>query len=141
MPSVGRTESGAHEQTNSMRYDPDKPVAAAEWLALDESEQHRIVECYHKHAGVSLPSSRVHAAIHAAIETQIAQGHGPATRALGRVMAQGLSRHDAVHALGSVMANHIFGIMTQSHPFDELRYTTDLDALSADQWRADSQED
>jgi len=124
-----------------MRYDPDKHVPAAEWLALDESEQHRIVQRYHKHAGLSLPSSRVHAAIHAAIETQIAQGHGPATQALERVMTQGLSRHDAVHALGSVMAKHIYEIMTQRQPFDELRYTTDLDALSADQWCADSQED
>jgi len=124
-----------------MHYDPDKPVDAAEWLALDEGEQQLVVERYHKSARIRLPSRRVHAIIHAAIETQVAQGHAAASRALERMLAEGLDRHDAVHAVGSVMAKHMFDIMKHGQSFDEKAYATDLDALSAERWRAESQDD
>jgi len=124
-----------------MHYDPDKPVDAAEWLALDEGEQQLVVERYHKRARIRLPSRRVHAIIHAAIETQVAQGHAAASRALERMLAEGLDRHDAVHAVGSVMAKHMFDIMKHGQTFDEKAYATDLDALSAERWRAESQDD
>ena len=124
-----------------MHYDPDKPVDAAEWLALDEGEQQLVVERYHKRARIRLPSRRVHAIIHAAIETQVAQGHAAASRALERMLAEGLDRHDAVHAVGSVMAKHMFDIMKHGQSFDEKAYATDLDALSAERWRAELQDD
>jgi len=124
-----------------MHYDPDKLVDAAEWLALDEGEQQLVVERYHKRARIRLPSRRVHAIIHAAIETQVAQGHAAASRALERMLAEGLDRHDAVHAVGSVMAKHMFDIMKHGQSFDEKAYATDLDALSAERWRAESQDD
>jgi hypothetical protein len=124
-----------------MHYDPDKPVDAAEWLALDEGEQQLVVERYHKRARIRLPSRRVHAIIHAAIETQVVQGHAAASRALERMLAEGLDRHDAVHAVGSVMAKHMFDIMKHGQSFDEKAYATDLDALSAERWRAESQDD
>jgi hypothetical protein len=124
-----------------MRYDPDKPVEAGEWLELDETEQQIIVKQYHKRARVPMPSPTMHAIIHAAIETQVAQGHAAASRALERMLAEGLSRHDAVHALGSVMAKHMFGIMKHQQAFDEEAYAADLDALSAERWLAESRED
>ena len=124
-----------------MRYDPDKPVDAAEWLALAEMEQQLIVERYHKRARVRLPSLRMHAVIHAAIEPQVAEGHAAACRALERMLAEGLERHDAIHALGSVMAKHMFGIMKEGQAFDDAAYTRDLDALSAERWLAESRED
>jgi hypothetical protein len=123
-----------------MRYNPGKPVDAAEWLALGEAEQQLAVERYHKRAGDRMPSPRMHAIIHAAIETQVAQGHPAASRALERMQAEGLDRHDAVHAVGSVMAKHIFGIMKEGESFDETAYATDLDALSAERWLAEWRE-
>jgi hypothetical protein len=123
-----------------MRYDPDKPVDAAEWLELDATEQQLAVERYHKRARVRLPSPHVHAIIHAAIETQVAQGHAAASRALQRMQAEGLDRHDAIHAVGSVMAKHMFGIVKQGHSFDESAYAVDLDALSAERWLAEWRE-
>jgi hypothetical protein len=124
-----------------MRYDPDEAVDATEWLALDEMEQQLIVERYHKRARVRLPSLRMHAIIHAAIETQLAQGHASANKALQRMMAEGLDRHDAVHAVGSVLASHMFRVMKHKQSFEEKAYAADLDALSAERWRAESQED
>src|SRR3989337_1358121 len=124
-----------------MHSAPDKPVDAAEWLALDEGEQQLVVERYHKRARIRLPSRRVPAIIQAAIETQVGQGHAAASRALERMRAEGLDRHDAVHAVGSVMAKHMFDIMKHGQTFDEKAYATDLDALSAERWRAESQDD
>ena len=44
-------------EASGMHYDPDKPVDAAEWLALDEGEQQLIVERYPQApAGSRLPS-------------------------------------------------------------------------------------
>jgi len=120
-----------------MRYNPDKAVDPAEWLAMDESEQQLAVDRYHKRAGVRLPSRRVHAIIHAAIETQVAQGQAAASRALERMQAEGLDRHDAIHAVGSVMAKHMFDIMKHGQSFDERAYGADLDALSAERWLAE----
>jgi hypothetical protein len=124
-----------------MRYDPAKPVDAAEWLALDEGEQQLLVERYHKRARIRLPSRRLHAIVHAAIETQVATGHAAARRALERMQVEGLDRHDAIHAVGSVLTRHMFRIMKHGQPFDEKAYSSDLDALSAEQWRAGSRED
>jgi hypothetical protein len=95
------------------------------------------VERYHKRARIRLPSARVHAIIHAAIETQVAEGHPAATEALQRMRAEGLDRHDAIHAVGSVMAKHIFGIVKQGHAFDEAAYAADLGELSAKRWLAE----
>jgi hypothetical protein len=124
-----------------MRYDPNEPVDAAEWLALDEMEQQLIVERYHKRAHVQLPSSRMHAIMHAAIETQVADGRASTAKALDRMLAQGLDRHDAIHAVGSVLATHMYRVMKDKTPFDDKAYDADLDALSAERWRAESQED
>jgi Domain of unknown function (DUF1841) len=132
--------SGECAEANGMRYNPDKPVDAAEWLELDEAEQQLAVERYHKRTRVRLPSPRVHAIIHAAIETQVAQGHAAAKRALERMQAEGLDRHDAIHALGSVMTKHMFGIMKEGQAFDESAYGADLDDLSAERWLAEWRE-
>lgn len=124
-----------------MRYDPDKPIDPGQWQALDEMEQQLMIERYHKRARIHLPSARMHAIMHAAIETQLADGRASATNALDRMLAQGLSRHDAIHALGSVLAKHIYRVMKEQTPFEDAAYDADLDALSAERWLAESQED
>jgi hypothetical protein len=124
-----------------MRYDPDKPTDPGEWLALDEMEQQLIVERYHKRAGVTLPSARMHAIMHAAIETQVADGRASAVKALERMLAEGLSRHDGIHALGSVLAKHMYAVMKDMEPFDDKAYDADLDALSAESWLSEWREE
>ena len=121
-----------------MRYEPTEPVDATAWLALDEAERLRIVERYHKHRGDVVPSPRMHSIVHTAIETQLSEGHPAAARALARMLAEGLDRHDAVHAVGSVFAAHLHATMTRQTPFDDRAYSADLDALSAARWAAES---
>ena len=122
-----------------MRYDPAVPPDPAEWLALDEAEQIALVEAYHRRAGIDLPQATLHAVIHSVIERQLAEHLAPVASAFERLRQEGLDRHDAVHALGAVLAEHMRRLMN-----DELdstnpnaSYFADLDRLTAASWRSE----
>lgn len=90
------------------RYNPESEVPAEFWLSLDESERIRMVEDYHRRARIKLPNRRVHAALHAVVETQIAMGDETEAQAtLTRLLSEGLDRHDAIHAIADVLAEHM----------------------------------
>jgi hypothetical protein len=92
-------------------YDPELPPNPAEWLALDEQLRILLAELYHRKAREKVPNLQAHAAFHAMVENPIAQGLEPVVRAMARLLTQGLSRHDAVHAVGSCVADHFFEAM------------------------------
>jgi len=120
------------------QYDPAKGPDPDEWLAMDEVERILLVERYHRRAHVRLPNHKVHAAIHAVVETQIAEGDEvPAKETLARLMAEGLDRHDAVHAIGSVLAEHMHRIATDPKSAGDVNahYFGDLKTLTAAKWR------
>ncbi|HZM44172.1 MAG TPA: hypothetical protein VFC14_05020 [Burkholderiales bacterium] len=91
-------------------HSPEHAPSPEVWLGLDEGERILLVEWYHRDARIPLPRStrRLHAAIHAVVENQLALNDEPVVRALARLTKEGLSRHDAVHAIGSVVAGEIF---------------------------------
>lgn len=82
------------------RYDPERAPKAAEWLALDEQERIALAEKYHRVARIKMPNVKMHAIAHAVVENQIAEGYEPVVRAMTRLISTGLSRHDALHAIG-----------------------------------------
>ncbi len=93
-------------------YDPAVAPDPARWLALDEHDRMNMVLDYHRRADVFLPNEKIHAAIHGVVENQIALGDElPVRRAVDRLMAEGLDRHEAVHAVGSVLAVHLHQLM------------------------------
>ena len=102
------------------KYEPERMPDAVEWLALDEQERIFLVEEYHRKAQIKLPDIKIHATIQAVVENQIAEGHEPVIRAMSRLTSSGLSRHDALHAVGSVLAEHLFelfkGDATSTNP-------------------------
>lgn len=89
------------------RYDPDQTPNPEQWLALDEQTRIRLAEEHHRAARIKLPNLKVHATFHAIVENQIAENTESVVRAMARLTAEGLSRHDAIHAIGSVLAEHI----------------------------------
>jgi hypothetical protein len=117
-----------------MRYDPMVGPAPEAWLELDEGEQAEVVLRYHKRHGARAGNLRLHALIHTTVETQLAECDTGATRALQRLLGQGLDRHEAIHAIGSVMAEHIHGAM-QGVAFDAAEYERRLSKLDAASWR------
>ena len=92
-------------------YDPNKQPDAQKWLDLPESNRMLAVEKYHKVNRIKLPNARGHAAFHVMVENQLAEGYEPTVRAIVRLVNEGLTRHDAVHAVGSAVSEQLFNAM------------------------------
>jgi len=119
-------------------YDPKNLPDAAAWLALDEAERIDLVLRYHRRARVGLLNATLHAAIHAVVENQVALGDQiPVRRALERLQAEGLDRHEAIHAVGSVLAKHMYDLLKAGvPPADPSKpYLDELEQLTAESWR------
>jgi hypothetical protein len=119
-----------------MHYDPDVAPSSSEWLALDEGERMALVQQAHDSA---MPNLALHAAIHAAVETQIAMNLPSVVGAAERLQAQGLDRHDRIHAIGAVLAGHMWE-MLQADPAagdPNAKYFAALDELSVETWHRD----
>src|SRR6516225_10078388 len=88
-----------------MRYDADKAPDPEEWLELDESERIDLVIDYHRRAKKPVgQDKKLHAIAHVIVESQVAMGDATVVPAkLNRLMQEGLSRHDAIHAIASVL--------------------------------------
>ena len=120
-------------------YDPDLAPNSAEWLTLDEQERMGLVADYHRAMHIKLPNGTAHAAFHAIVENQVAQGLEPIVRAMARLQREGLSRHDALHAIGSVSAEHVFEAMKSTQQDDasttQAHYNAAVERLTAKSWR------
>ncbi|MDA0835951.1 MAG: DUF1841 family protein [Planctomycetota bacterium] len=118
-------------------YDPDKPIDPQAWLALDEDEQTRLVKQYHRKSRIKLPNAEIHAAIHVAVENQIAMGdERPVEKTLHRLMSEGLDRHDAIHCIASVLAEYMFDLLLGTGEDAEIgeEYFAQLEVLDAQEW-------
>ncbi len=90
------------------KYNPLHAPNPEEWIALDESERINLVLSYHNQEEDDMPNVYMHSIIHAVIEYQIAGGKKyPVKETLDRLMQEGLNRHDAIHAIGSVFIKYI----------------------------------
>jgi hypothetical protein len=120
-------------------YNPDNAPEPGSWLELDEHERIVLVEAWHRAAHIKLPNVTAHAALHTVVENQIAMNLEPVVRAMHRLRKEGLTRHDAVHAIGSVVAGHMFEILKtdQGGTADALqaRYFAAVERLTATSWR------
>ncbi|HEX2140350.1 MAG TPA: hypothetical protein VHG33_11635 [Woeseiaceae bacterium] len=119
-----------------MEYHPDNPPDPRAWLALDEEERKRLIEQYYEREGGYGGSLEVHAKVHEIIETQLAERVTPVKAAFVRLRDNGLSRQDAIRAIGSVLATRIRRIedpadLTSAPNRD---YFSALEALTADRW-------
>jgi hypothetical protein len=121
-----------------MDYDPDVGPDPAHWLALDEAERLRQAKDYHERYDALLVEPEIHGWIHVMIENRIAMGaQQPAREALERLMAEGLTRHEAVHALGSVLAEMIVGAPgdKEAEGFQADAYNDAIARITAEDWR------
>lgn len=111
--------------------------ASRAWQGLDERERIRLVMDYHRRARIALPNARLHAVFHVIVENQAALGSGtPVQATLERLQQEGLDRHDALHAVGSVLLTHIHDFMRAKGRGDpNPAYYRDLRALTARAWR------
>jgi hypothetical protein len=75
--------------------------------------------------------------MHAIVESQVAEGDSiPVAQRLRQLMAQGLTRHQAIHAIASVLLNHMVDIMKSRTGGEKVneRYYAALKRLDARKW-------
>jgi hypothetical protein len=120
------------------RYDPLEAPDPKEWLELGEQERIDLVRDYHRLARIRLPNETLHATVHAIVEAQIALGdETPVRRIVERLIGEGLDRHDAIHAIGMVLAEHIYDVLKTktSNEDPNAPYFAALERLTAEDWR------
>ena len=120
-------------------YNPERGPEPESWLELDEQERILLIETWHRVARIKLPNLTAHAALHVIVENQIALDLEPVVRAMDRLRKQGLTRHDAIHAIGSVVAENLFGLLKADQNDDaaasQARYYAAVERLTAVSWR------
>jgi Protein of unknown function (DUF1186)/SEC-C motif len=127
-------------------YDPFEDPDPEQWLLMDEQQRIDVVLEYHRNADISLPNEKLHAVFHVIAENQIADDELPVRRKLQQLISEGLDRHDAIHAIGSVISGHVFDLMREADKDglqDKLAsgwdpneaYFAELERLTAKSWR------
>lgn len=116
-------------------YDPETAPDTAAWLELEEDERIRRIASYHRRAQVKLPNLGVHAALHSVVENQIAEELQTVRETVARLQEEGLSRHDAIHAVGSVLVARLQALLREGAQaqFEIEAYFRDLRSLTAEQ--------
>lgn len=118
-----------------MRYEPDRSPDPAEWLALAEPERRRLVAEAHLETSDAHPkvaAKRAHAIYHVMIENQVAEGEPPEVGgALARLVANGMGRHEALHAVAAALAAETWGMLNEKRSFDTGAYRERLRTLGA----------
>jgi hypothetical protein len=127
-------------------YDPLIEPDPNDWLAADEQQRLDAIEHYHRRAGIEIERPALHAAMHGIVENQIAEGdRWPVRRTLLRLIAEGLDRHEAIHAVASVLAGHLNEHLREAGSQAQLPeqpsdrdftdgYFSELEELTAESW-------
>jgi hypothetical protein len=112
---------------------------------LSEMERLLLVEGYHRDVRADLPKGqrRLHASIHVVVENQLAANDEPVVRALARLLKEGLSRHDAVHAIGCAVSETIYERLNakEDPATANTRYYAAVERLTAAVWREEYGDD
>ena len=119
-------------------YDADREPDPNAWIGLDEDTKIDLVVEYHRRHRPRTPRVRLHATFHTIVENQLAANEPVVVETLKRLRDEGLSRHDAVHAIGSVLAAQVYDVLkreqmdTGKDPNEA--YATELRKLTAESW-------
>lgn len=122
-----------------MDYDAGRAPDPDDWREADAAARVAAVVAHHRALAAPHPrtqAERLHAAVHVVVEDQLASGEPPeARRALERLVRGGLSRHEAVHAVGLVASNATSAAL-EGRRFDPRTYARELDLLTVERWRS-----
>lgn len=118
------------------QYDPAVPPEPSEWLELDEATRIEWVLAYHERSDENLENADMHALVHVVVENQVALSVDPVPDTLERLIRDGLDRHEALHAVGAILAEDIFDLLSaKGGPRESPKYRARLGKLTAKRWR------
>ncbi len=87
----------------------------------------------HPHPRLDEKGLRAHLLIHEMVEQQIEAGQpAEVLDALRRLTGGGMNRHQAVHAIGALVAKEAFAMMQTKRPLDESSYQQALNELTVE---------
>ena len=119
-------------------YDAGHEPDPNAWLGLDEDTKIDLVVEYHRRHRPRTPRVRLHATFHTIVENQLAANEPVVVETLTRLQKEGLSRHDAIHAIGSVLAAQVYDVLKREQPDagqdPNEAYATELRKLTAASW-------
>ena len=119
-------------------YHPSQTPSPEEWLKLDESIRIDLVRKAHEAAGIKFEEERaenMHSVIHVIVENQLALKVDSVPATISKLTRQGLSRHEAIHAIGAVISEDLFNIVKNDQEHNFKKYRRRLDKLTAKRWR------
>jgi hypothetical protein len=122
-----------------MQYEANEQPHSATWLELDESERVDAVMDYHRRIKVVPENLQLHAMTHVVVENQVALAEKtPVPATLNRLMYEGLDRHEAIHAIGSILMSIVFDVSQEPDVGGDInaRYSRELATLTAAGWRS-----
>ena len=127
---------GPRKWRGALQDDPLEAPEPKEWLAID-AERIQLAQDYYRRARVRLPNEKLHAVFHVVVENQIALGDEiPVQSTLQRLMVEGLDRHEAIHAIASVLAEFMHDLVNNpgSNTESNQVYFAALQRLTAEGW-------
>ncbi|MEM9692946.1 MAG: hypothetical protein AAGA56_10400 [Myxococcota bacterium] len=103
-----RGQAGARNTVvDPVRYDP-RQGRGADWAELDDPTRLRRIVAYHNALPEEArpPDGQAHARMHLSVENRLHDDASAANIALAQLLADGMSRHQALHAIAFVMSRH-----------------------------------
>jgi hypothetical protein len=117
-------------------FDMSRAPDPAAWLALEEGERiEQVAEAHRRTRSAVGGSESAHAAIHAAVETRLASGDAAVVFAYQRFRTAGVDRHNTVHALASVVTDHMMAVLESREGFDQATADRAFEALDPTAWK------
>jgi len=119
-------------------YNPEHAPNPDTWLEMSEFDRIDLVQGFLENNELEIPeeAKKIHALIHIVVENQVAIAVEPVPATMARLIRQGLTRHDAIHAIGTILAGDMFEVMKSgAKPWNQQHYIKRLNKLTAKRWR------
>ncbi|MGO0305044.1 hypothetical protein ACTL6P_00275 [Endozoicomonas acroporae] len=120
-------------------YNPNKPLNVSEWLVLDDEQRKILVSNFHESTEEEFQDDgalTMHCYMHVVVENQIATNVDLVSETVTKLVRQGLSRHEALHAISAIIVEDVFDMLkgTKSE-FCLKKYRRKLEKITAKRWR------
>ena len=120
---------------SSAPFDVSRAPDPAEWLATDEGERIERVAAAHRRTGAPVGAREgAHAALHVAVENRLASGDAAVVAAYERCRAAGVDRHNTIHALASVLTDHLMAVLESRQGFNQAVADEDYARIDPTKW-------
>ncbi len=119
-----------------IEYNASNEPDSQAWIELSEDDRIVLIENYVQkyESNIKEEAILLHSSIHMVVENQIAENYEATKEAYSRLIRQGLSRHETIHAIGAVVSEDIYDRLKKKTEFNHVAYKNRLRKLTAKRW-------